>query len=112
MNRTDLLQHIAALRDGNPLIISPGLANYPIAEAKDEALTIYNMDMPYTTPMALGMALGWPERKVIAIEGDGVEAARAGIGGGSRERGFVEVIEIDRVGVRGVGLDGGVQCRS
>ena len=61
------------------MIISPGLANYPIAEAKDEPLTIYNMDMPYTTPMALGMALGWPERKVISIEGDGSLLAGPGV---------------------------------
>jgi thiamine pyrophosphate-dependent acetolactate synthase large subunit-like protein len=79
MNRTDLLQHIAALRNGIPLIISPGLANYPIAEAKNEPLTIYNMDMPYTTPMALGMALAWPERKVISIEGDGSLLAGPGV---------------------------------
>ena len=71
MKRTDVLQYIAALRRGDPMIVSPGLANYPIAQAKDEPLTIYNMDMPYTTPMALGMALGFSERKVIAIEGDG-----------------------------------------
>ena len=54
MNRTDVLHYIASRRNGTPMIISPGLANYPIAEAKDEPLTIYNMDMPYTTPMALG----------------------------------------------------------
>ena len=36
MNRTDVLRHIASLRNGAPMIISPGLANYPIAEAKDE----------------------------------------------------------------------------
>ena len=40
---------------------------------------IYNMDMPYTTPMALGMALGWPERKVISIEGDGSMLAGPGV---------------------------------
>ncbi len=79
MNRTDVLRHIASLRDGAPMIISPGLANSPIAEAKDEPLTIYNMDMPYTTPMALGMALGWPERKVLAIEGDGSLLAGPGV---------------------------------
>lgn len=79
MNRTDLLQYIATLRNGDPMIISPGLANYPIAQAKDEPLTIYNMDMPYTTPMALGMALGWPERRVIAIEGDGSLLAGPGV---------------------------------
>jgi Thiamine pyrophosphate enzyme, C-terminal TPP binding domain len=79
MNRTDVLRRIASLRDGDPMIISPGLANYPIAEAKDEPLTIYNMDMPYTTPMALGAALGWPGRRVIAIEGDGSLLAGSGV---------------------------------
>ena len=79
MNRTDVLRHIAGLRNGAPMIISPGLANYPIAEAKDEPLTIYNMDMPYTTPMALGIALGWPERKVLSIEGDGSLLAGPGV---------------------------------
>jgi sulfopyruvate decarboxylase subunit beta len=79
MNRTDVLRHIASLRNGDPMIISPGLANYAIAEAKDEPLTIYNMDMPYATPMALGMALGWPERRVISIEGDGSLLAGPGV---------------------------------
>jgi thiamine pyrophosphate-dependent acetolactate synthase large subunit-like protein len=79
MNRVDVLNHIASLRNGDPMIISPGLANYPIAEAKNEPLTIYNMDMPYTTPMALGAALGWPGRKVIAIEGDGSLLAGPGV---------------------------------
>jgi sulfopyruvate decarboxylase subunit beta len=79
VNRTDVLRHIASVRNGVPMIISPGLANYPIAQAKDEPMTIYNMDMPYTTPMALGMALGWPERRVIAIEGDGSLLAGPGV---------------------------------
>lgn len=79
MNRTDLLRHIASRRNGAPMIISPGLANYAIAAAGDEPLTIYNMDMPYATPMALGMALGWPERKVISIEGDGSLLAGPGV---------------------------------
>ena len=79
MNRTDVLHHIASVRNGAPMIISPGLANYPIAEAKDEPLTIYNMDMPYTTSMALGMALGWPERRVVALEGDGSLLAGPGV---------------------------------
>jgi sulfopyruvate decarboxylase subunit beta len=79
MNRTDMLRYIAEHRNGDPMIISPGLANYAIAEAKDEPLTIYNMDMPYATPMALGVALGWPERKVISIEGDGSLLAGPGV---------------------------------
>ena len=79
MNRTDVLRYIAGLRHGDPMVISPGLANYTIAEAKDEPLTIYNMELPYTTPMALGVALGWPGRRVIAIEGDGSLLTGAGV---------------------------------
>ena len=79
MNRGDVLRHIVSLRNGDPMIISPGLANYTIADAKDEPLTIYNMDMPYATPMALGVALGWPERRVISIEGDGALLAGPGV---------------------------------
>jgi sulfopyruvate decarboxylase subunit beta len=79
MNRIDVLRYIASRRNGAPMIISPGLANYTIAEAKAEPLTIYNMDMPYATPMALGMALGWPERRVISVEGDGSLLAGPGV---------------------------------
>jgi len=79
MNRTDVLRYIAGLRRGDPMIISPGLANYTIAEAKDEPLTTYNMELPYTTPTALGVALGWPERRVIAIEGDWSLLTGAGV---------------------------------
>ena len=71
MNRIEVLRYIASLRNGDPMIISPGLANYTIAEERDEPLTIYNMDMPYATPMALGMALGWPERRIISVEETG-----------------------------------------
>jgi sulfopyruvate decarboxylase subunit beta len=79
MNRNDVLRYIATLRNGDPMIVSPGLANYTIAEVKDEPLTIYNMDMPYATPMALGMALGWPERRIISVEGDGSLLAGPGV---------------------------------
>jgi sulfopyruvate decarboxylase subunit beta len=79
MNRIEVLRYLAGLRNGDPMIISPGLANYTIAEAKDVPLTIYNMDMPYATPMALGMALGWPERRVISVEGDGSLLAGPGV---------------------------------
>ena len=61
------------------MIISPGLANYPIATEADHPMTIYNMDMPYATPMALGVALGWPEKKVVSIEGDGSLLAGPGV---------------------------------
>ena len=79
MNRIEFLTAICDFRDGAAMIIGPGLANYPIAAKADHPMTIYNMDMPYATPMALGVALGWPEKKVVSIEGDGSLLAGTGV---------------------------------
>jgi hypothetical protein len=79
MNRIEVLDALARLRRGVPLVIGPGLANYPIAALADDPLTLYNMDMPYVTPMALGIALGWPEQRVVAVEGDGSLLAGPGV---------------------------------
>jgi TPP-dependent indolepyruvate ferredoxin oxidoreductase alpha subunit len=79
VNRIEVLEVVAALRRDVPMVISPGLANYTIAALADDPLTLYNMDMPYAAPMALGMALGWPDRKVVAIEGDGSLLAGPGV---------------------------------
>ncbi len=79
MNRVDVLEHVATLRAGAAMIISPGLTNYTLAARCDEPLTIYHMDMPYATPMALGVALGWPDKKIISIEGDGSLLAGPGV---------------------------------
>ncbi len=79
MNRIEVLAILAERRRGVPLVIGPGLANYPIATLADDPLTLYNMDMPYVTPMALGIALGWPERRVVAVEGDGSLLAGPGV---------------------------------
>jgi hypothetical protein len=79
VNRIEVLETLAALRRGAPLVIGPGLANYPIGALADDPLTLYNMDMPYVTPTALGIALGWPERRVVAVEGDGSLLAGPGV---------------------------------
>jgi len=79
MNRVDVLEHVAILRAGAAMIVSPGLTNYTLAARGDDPLTIYNMDMPYATPMALGVALGWPDKKIISIEGDGSLLAGPGV---------------------------------
>ena len=68
MNRIDVLDILCDLRQDAALIISPGLSNYTIAAHGDLPLTIYNMDMPYATPIALGAALGWPARRIVSVE--------------------------------------------
>lgn len=79
MNRVELLEALATIRNGAAAVISPGLSNYHLAPQGDHPLTIYNMEMPYAAPLALGVALAWPSKKVVAIEGDGSLLAGPGV---------------------------------
>ncbi len=71
MTRLDVLTAMQPLRRGAAVIIGPGLGGRLVASLGDDPLTIYNMDMAYTTSTALGVALGRPSLRVLAIEGDG-----------------------------------------
>jgi hypothetical protein len=71
MTRTEVSKMLGPLRKGGALIVGPGLGGRLIAAQGDEPLTVYNMEMAYVTPTALGIALGWPAVKVISVEGDG-----------------------------------------
>jgi Thiamine pyrophosphate enzyme, C-terminal TPP binding domain len=71
MTRTEVAMILGRLRKGRALIVGPGLGGRLIAAQGDEPLTVYNMEMAYVTSTALGVALGWPAVKVVAVEGDG-----------------------------------------
>lgn len=71
MNRIEVMELLGPLRNGAAILVGPGLAGYSVAAQGDHPLTLYNMDMAYVTAAALGVALGRPTLKVIAVEGDG-----------------------------------------
>jgi len=71
LNRIECIAAFARVRAGAAVIVSPGLAGYELYRAGAEYATIYNMDMPYASPMCLGLALSCSEQRVVAIEGDG-----------------------------------------
>src|SRR5579872_6817713 len=71
MNRVECIEAFARLRENAIVIVSPGLAGHELYVAKPDDATIYNMDMPYASPMCLGLALACPNERVVAIEGDG-----------------------------------------
>ena len=66
-----MIREFGVVRGDAAVVSSPGLANYQIAEHADHVLTLFAMEMAYVSSTALGMALGWPGRKVVAVEGDG-----------------------------------------
>ena len=71
MNRIECLNSLARLREQALVIVSPGYAGHELCAAQHDEGTIYNMDMPYSSPMCLGLAMAAPTQRVIAIEGDG-----------------------------------------
>lgn len=71
MNRLEVLKIFGPLRKGAAVVVGPGLAGYSVASTGDEPMTLYNMEMSYVTATALGVALGKPSLKVVAVEGDG-----------------------------------------
>lgn len=71
MNRTDCLDVFVRLRQGALVIVGPGLSASELFSGGHDPATIYNMDMGYSAPMCLGLALACPEQRVVAIEGDG-----------------------------------------
>jgi sulfopyruvate decarboxylase subunit beta len=71
MNRIEAMTVFSAARKGAAVITGPGQNSGLLYAQADEPATIYNMDLAYATPIALGMALARPERRVMAVEGDG-----------------------------------------
>jgi sulfopyruvate decarboxylase subunit beta len=69
--RADVIDAVIAGRDDATLVVSPG-ASSGLVFAKDKhPATIHNMELGYATAVAYGIALGRPDRRVFAIEGDG-----------------------------------------
>lgn len=79
MKRVEFIEELGKLRNGAAMIIGPGGTNSLIGSMADHPLTIYSMDMPYAGPMALGVALAWPDKRVISVEGDGSMLAGVGV---------------------------------
>jgi len=71
LNRRAAVEVLARLRTDEPVITSPGLGGRWLLNAGHRAATLYQMELPYATPMCLGIALSLPGQRVIALEGDG-----------------------------------------
>ena len=72
LDRRDFVQHLLA--DRGDLLVVPGLgsATYDVAAAGDHPLNFYLWGaMGGTAMIALGLALARPDRRVVAIPGDG-----------------------------------------
>jgi sulfopyruvate decarboxylase subunit beta len=72
MKRPDFLDVFARNRGDIPTITGPGLMTRELfAVTGDDPTVLYNMEMPYATPMCLGLAMARPNQRFVALEGDG-----------------------------------------
>jgi sulfopyruvate decarboxylase subunit beta len=72
MKRPDFIEVFARHRGDIPTITGPGLMTRELfAVTGDDPTILYNMEMPYATPMCLGLAMARPKQRFVALEGDG-----------------------------------------
>lgn len=79
MRRADVLQHFVSLRDDEPVVVGPSGSTTLVQAYGDDELFINGMDMPYSTPVCLGLALALKHRRIVAVEGDGSMLAGAAV---------------------------------
>ncbi len=72
MKRIEAVQCISRMLSDEPVIVSLGHPAYDLFAAGDRPLNFYTWgSMGLTTSISLGLALARPDRRVIAIDGDG-----------------------------------------
>lgn len=71
MNRMEAMRVVADARGDAAVVTGPGVNAGFLFEWADAPATLYNMDMGYAAPIALGIALAKPGRRVLALEGEG-----------------------------------------
>ena len=79
MRLADLVDEVAAMRGDAVVVTGPGAVAGALYQTGPESPSLYNMELAYATPIAFGIALQAPDRRVIAVEGDG--SLLAGLGG-------------------------------
>lgn len=72
MRRSDAIQTIRRTLTDEPVVVSLGHPAYELYAAGDRPLNFYTWgSMGLASSIALGLALGRPDRRTIALDGDG-----------------------------------------
>ncbi len=71
MTHYEAVQIIGSLLTNEIVISSVGNTNRELYSVKKHKLAFYGVQMSLVTPLAFGLAKGIPNRKIIALDGDG-----------------------------------------
>ncbi len=106
MKRIEAITCIAKMLSDEPVIVSLGHPAYDLYAAGDRPLNFYTWgSMGLTTSIALGLALARPDRRVVALDGDGSLLMNLGslatIGSCSPRNLFMIVLDNEEYGTTG-----------
>lgn len=79
MRRLDCLKIFAGLRKEELAICGVGYGGRELYQLGHREINLYNIEMPYPSALALGLALALPEQKILAFDGDGSLLAGLGV---------------------------------
>jgi sulfopyruvate decarboxylase subunit beta len=79
MKRQEVLEIFARYRGDAPAITGPSFGGRILFTIDHRPATLYNMELGYSAPMFLGLALCLPAERVFVIEGDGSMLAGVGV---------------------------------
>jgi thiamine pyrophosphate-dependent acetolactate synthase large subunit-like protein len=71
MNQRELFQVLMRHRGGAAVVLSAGNASYELCALSPPEPVLYQMELGYAAAVALGVALGDPGHRAMAVEGDG-----------------------------------------
>jgi thiamine pyrophosphate-dependent acetolactate synthase large subunit-like protein len=77
MDRRAIIGAFAEFRGDAIVVTGPGVSSGMLFEAHAHPATVYNMEMAYSGPFAMGIAIGAPHLRVVSIDGDGSRFAAA-----------------------------------
>jgi thiamine pyrophosphate-dependent acetolactate synthase large subunit-like protein len=75
----DVARIVTEERAGAVAVTGPGAFAGQLYVADPDSASLYNMELAYSTSTALGLAVGLPNERVIAVEGDGSLLAALGV---------------------------------
>src|SRR5207253_5311060 len=72
MKRFDCLKALAAVvRDDDLVVTNLGNTMHELLTLRPSRANLYNMNLGQCTPVAFGLALAFPHRRILALDGDG-----------------------------------------
>lgn len=71
MNRREAIEIVAQERTNELVVTSVGETSRELYSVGHKDTNLYHVQMSYSTPMGLGLALAIPNRKVVVLDGDG-----------------------------------------